>query len=101
LVPSTTACAHPLKPGCLHEAILPSGVFVRRVGIQLISQRRNPRVRMKAEARPLWHLAVDVIQKDKRLKVMSEVTGADQPSDKAMLLTGGAKNDLARAAHKL
>jgi hypothetical protein len=43
---------------------------------------------------------MDVIQKDERLEVMSKVARADQASDKAMLLTGGAENDLARAAHK-
>ena len=44
----------------------------------------------------LWHLAMDVIQKDERLEVMSKVARTDQASDEAMQLTGGAQNDLAR-----
>lgn len=56
---------------------------------------------MKAEARSLWHLATTAVQKNKRFEVMPKVTRADQASDKTMLLTVGAKNNLARAAHKL
>jgi hypothetical protein len=53
---------------------------------------------MKAEARSLWHLATNVVQKNKRFEVMPKVTRADQASDKTMLLTVGAKNNLARCS---
>jgi hypothetical protein len=66
--------------------------------VTLIGQRRNPRVRMKAEARSLWHLATTAVQKNKRFEVMPKVTRADQVSDKTMLLTVGAKNNLARCS---
>ena len=89
-VPDAAARRHPLNAALADHIHLPRRGFVPDVKGQRVGQRGDAGVRVKPEIRPIAPRRFHIIQKNKRLGQLSDVTRAHQPCDRAVAPPGGA-----------
>ena len=99
LVPRAAAGTHPFQAGGRDQTFLACGVFVLRVSIELIRQRRDARMRVPPETCAWLHSAADMIEKHKRLDRFADITRAHHPANEAMLVTANPLHNLAWTNH--
>ena len=88
--------SHPLGASRLHDALLSGRVLVGGIGVELVGQRRDSRVRMESEATTGGHAPAQVVEEHERLEALAQVARAHHAPDESML---GAASALFDASH--